>query len=132
MRTIVPVIIAFLSGFVMVISFFFNPDRAFIGRIESEVLVWVTIVGGFTLLLGVVSITRVNWHAVRSRKEGWVYNLLTLLSIFVMAILAILPASWSPLLGRAVFPRRLYHDGDDVCYAGLLYRVRRISRLSRP
>jgi len=101
MRTIVPVIIAFLSGFVMVISFFFNPDRAFIGRIESEVLVWVTIVGGFTLLLGVVSITRVNWHAVQSKKEGWVYNLLTLLSIFVMAIPAILPSSWSPLLGRA-------------------------------
>ncbi len=101
MRTIVPVIVAFLAGFVMIVSFFFSPERTFLGRIESEVLVWVTIVGGFTLLLGVVSITRVNWHAVRIKKEGWVYNLLTLLSIFVMAIPAILPASWSPLFGDA-------------------------------
>ncbi len=99
MRTIVPVIIAFLSGFVMIVSFFFNPERTFLGQIESEVLVWVTIVGGFTLLLGGVSITRVNWHAVRAKKEGWGYNVFTLLAIFVMALPAILPASWSPLFG---------------------------------
>ena len=101
MRTIVPVVVAFLAGFIMIVSFFFNPERTFLGRIESEVLVWVTIVGGFTLLLGVVSITRVNWQAVRIKKEGWVYNLFTLLSIFVMAIPAMLPASWSPLFGDA-------------------------------
>ena len=101
MRTTVPVIVAFLAGFVMIVSFFFNPERTFLGRIESEVLVWVTIVGGFTLLLGVVSITRVNWQAVRTKKGGWGYNLFTLLSIFVMAIPAILPASWSPLFGDA-------------------------------
>jgi len=101
MRTIVPVIVAFLAGFVMIVSFFFNPERTLLGRIESEVLVWVTIVGGFTLLLGVVSITRVNWQAVRTMKEGWGYNLLTLLSIFVMAIPAMLPASWSQLFGDA-------------------------------
>ncbi len=101
MKTIVPVIVAFLAGFVMIVSFFFSPERTFLGRIESEVLVWVTIVGGFTLLLGVVSITRVNWQAVRIKKEGWGYNLFTLLSIFVMAIPAILPASWSPLFGDA-------------------------------
>ncbi len=101
MRTTVPVIIAFLSGFVMLVSFFFNPDKTALGRIESEVLSWVTIVGGFTLLLGVVSITSVNWRAVRDRREGWIYKLLTLISIFVMAIPAILPASWSPLFGDA-------------------------------
>ena len=99
MKTTVPVIIAFLSGFVMIISFFFNPDRTVLGQIESEVLVWVTIVGGFSLLLGVVSISRVNFRAVRSKREGWLFNLLTLVSIFVMAIPSILPASWSPLFG---------------------------------
>lgn len=99
MRTTVPVIIAFLSGIVMIVSFFFNPDRTILGQIESEVLVWVTIVGGFTLLLGVVSITRVNFRSVRMQKEGWFFNLLTLISIFVMAIPSILPVSWSPLFG---------------------------------
>jgi hypothetical protein len=100
-RTTVPVIIAFLSGFVMLVSFFFNPDRTALGRIEAEVLSWVTIVGGFTLLLGVVSITSVNWRGVKERREGWIYKLFTLISIFIMAIPAILPASWSPLFGDA-------------------------------
>jgi hypothetical protein len=100
-RTIGPVIAAFLAGFVMVVSFFFNPERTILGRLESEALVWVIIIGGFTLLLGVVSITRVNWRAVRTKKEGWVYNLLTVIATFAMAIPALLPNSLSPLFGRS-------------------------------
>ena len=99
MRTTVPVIIAFLSGFVMILAFFFNPEKSLIGRLEPEVLAWVTIVGGFTLLLGVVSIVRVNFNAVARRNENWVYKLATLISIFAMALPAMFPASWSPLFG---------------------------------
>ncbi len=85
----------------MVVSFFFNPEKSIVGRLEPELLSWVTIVSGFTLLLGVVSIVRVNYTAVRRRKEDWGYKILTLVSIFVMAIPAILPTSWSPLFGTA-------------------------------
>ena len=83
----------------MILAFFFNPEKSVIGRFEPEVLAWVTIVGGFTLLLGVVSIVRVNFGAVKRRKENWGYKLATLISIFAMAIPAILPAGWSPLFG---------------------------------
>ncbi len=100
MKTIGPVVAAFVAGFIMVISFFFNPEKTLLGRLESEALVWVIIIGGFTLLLGVVSITRVNLRAVQVRKEGWVYNLFTVISILVMAIPAVFPISWSPLFGR--------------------------------
>jgi hypothetical protein len=100
MRTIGPVVAAFVAGFIMVVSFFFNPERTLLGRLESEALVWVIIIGGFTLLLGVVSITRVNWRAVQAKKEGWVYNLFTVISILVMAIPSVLPASWSSFFGR--------------------------------
>jgi len=99
MKTTVPVIIAFLSGLVMILAFFFNPEKSLIGRFEPEVLAWVTIVGGFTLLLGVVSIVRVNFSAVKRRGENWGYKLATLISIFAMAIPAVLPTSWSPLFG---------------------------------
>jgi hypothetical protein len=99
MRTTLPVIIAFLSGFIMIISFFFNPDRIFLGRIEQEVLVWVTIVGGFTLLLGVISIFRVNLNAVKRRNSGWIYNFATIIAILVMALPAMLPVRWSGLFG---------------------------------
>ncbi len=99
MRRTVPVIIAFLSGFVMLVSFFFNPNRSALGRIESEVLSWVSIVAGFSMLLGVVSIVSVNWRVVKNRREGWPYKVITLVGVFAMAIPAMLPASWSPLFG---------------------------------
>jgi len=84
----------------MVVSFFFNPERSFVGKIEEHLLVWVTIIGGFTLLLGAVSITRVNWKAVVAKRGGWLYNLLTLVAVFAMAIPAMLPIEWSSYFGR--------------------------------
>jgi hypothetical protein len=93
MRNTVPVIIAFLSGLIMVVGFFLNPATTFLGNTEEEVLQWASIVGGFTPLLGVVSIVRVNARSVSQRKKGWLFNLATLLSIFAMAIPSVLPVS---------------------------------------
>ncbi|MFH1687698.1 MAG: hypothetical protein ABIE70_09280 [bacterium] len=100
MKTTLPVAVAFLSGLAMVVSFFFDENSTLVGRVSQELLNWIIIVGGFTLLLGVVSITRVNWAAVSSRKENWGYKILTLLAIFAMAAPSVLPESWSPLFGR--------------------------------
>jgi hypothetical protein len=109
MRKTLPVIVAFLSGFFMILAFFFNTQRIYLGDIEGELLAWVTIVGGFTLFLGVVSITRVNWSAVTLRKPGWFFNLLVVISVFVLAVPAMFPSSWSPLFGRA--PGSIYDWG---------------------
>ena len=100
MRTTVPVAVAFIAGMVVAVSYFFA-DASAIGWLRLEFLVWLTIVGGMTLALGVVSIVRVNWDAVKSRKEGWPYKVLTLVSIFVMGAPSVLPESWSPLFGRS-------------------------------
>ncbi|MBU8934635.1 MAG: hypothetical protein KOO62_11615 [candidate division Zixibacteria bacterium] len=100
MKTTAPVTIAFVAGVIMVISFFFNEETTFVGGLSQELLNWLIIIGGFTLLLGVVSITRVNWTAVTQKKEGWIYKVFTLLSILVMSLPSVLPSSWSPLLGR--------------------------------
>jgi len=100
MKTSFPVAVAFLTGMALVVSFFFR-EGTLVGDLSKNLKIWLTIVGGFTLLLGVVSITRVNWAGVKRQKSGWGYKLLTLVSIFVMAIPSILPASWSPLFGRA-------------------------------
>jgi hypothetical protein len=100
LKTNLPIAAAFLAGFAMIVSFFFDEQATFVGAIQQELLSWMIIVGGFTLLLGVVSITRVNLSALSRRKDGWFYNLLTLLSILAMAAPAVLPESWSPLFGR--------------------------------
>ena len=101
MKTMVPVAVSFVAGVIMVVSFFFNEETTKVGGLSQELLNWLIIVGGFTLLLGVVSITRVNWSAVKQRKEGWIYKVFTLISIFAMALPSLLPESWSPLFGRS-------------------------------
>lgn len=100
MRTTVPVIVAFLVGLVVVVGWFFS-DGSPPGNLKAEFQQWSTIIGGFTLILGVVSIVRVNSAAIARRKKDWPYKLLTLLAVFAMGIPAILPKSWSPLFGTA-------------------------------
>jgi hypothetical protein len=100
MKTSIPTAVAFLTGLAFVAAFFSN-EATLIGSFRQELTVWFTIVGGFTLLLGVVSITRVNWVAVSRRRQGWGYKVLTLISVFVMAIPSVLSPSLSPLFGRA-------------------------------
>jgi hypothetical protein len=97
MKTKLPIAVAFLSGLAMIAVFILNPDK--VGDMEGELLQWTTIIGGFTLLLGVVSIVRVNWRPVVRRERGWFNNAALLLSVAVMAIPSVLPVSWSPLFG---------------------------------
>ena len=101
MKTTVPIILAFLSGFAMILAFFLSPEATTFGEfgLEAEVLSWVTIVGGFTLLLGVVSIVRVNYSAVKRKSDGWGFKLATLIAVFAMAIPAIISSRVSPLFG---------------------------------
>ncbi len=98
----------------MVVSFFFGGT---IGAADDVVLQWVIIVGGFTLVLGVFSIVRVNARVVAKQGEDWFYKLMTVISVFAMALPAMLPTStntrggkifysifpesWGPLMGTA-------------------------------
>jgi hypothetical protein len=104
MRTGLPIATAFISGLILVVAFFFRDD-SLIGGLRQELTVWLTIVGGFTLLLGVASIVRVNWKAVASRKEGWQYKTLTLVAVFAMAIPSVLPGYWFPESIGSLFGR---------------------------
>ncbi|MEW6050442.1 MAG: hypothetical protein AB1644_05190 [Candidatus Zixiibacteriota bacterium] len=96
MKTTVPLIIAFLAGLAMVLSFFSGPGVPVVRDISAEFLIWSSIIGGFSFLLGVVSITRVNWRKVAARQHGWGYNLVTVISVFVMGLPALIPAGWLP------------------------------------
>jgi hypothetical protein len=99
MKRTLPLVIAFLSGLVMVVAFFAQPESS-PAKLSDQFLVWASIIGGFSLLLGAVSITRVNLKVVAARRSGWIYSLVTLICVFLVGIPAIFPSSWSPLLGR--------------------------------
>jgi hypothetical protein len=82
-----PMAVAFFAGIVMVITFFSSDDS--VSQFSQEQLVWVTIVGGFSLLLGVASITRVSLAHVKARKKDWPYKVILLVFLAISSIGAI-------------------------------------------
>jgi hypothetical protein len=84
MKTQLPVAVAFLSGFIMVLAFFI-PEKN-LENLSQNFLTFVTIVGGFTLLLGIVNILRANVQVVRRREKEWGFKLLLISTLAVMAI----------------------------------------------
>jgi hypothetical protein len=69
MKRAVPLAITFLTGFFLVVSFFV-PHEPF-GELEQRLLVWFSIVSGFTMLLGVDSLVRHHARLVARRRGGW-------------------------------------------------------------
>jgi hypothetical protein len=84
MRTQLAVIIAFFSGFVMVVAFFI-PWRP-LENLSQDLLTFVTIVGGFTLLLGIVNILQANLRAVKRKESQWGFKLLLIVTLVTMAL----------------------------------------------
>ena len=84
MKTQLPVAIAFFSGLIMVVAFFvpWRPLEEF----SQDLLTFVTIVGGFTLLLGIVNILQANFRAVSRKEKEWGFKLLLILMLVTMAL----------------------------------------------
>lgn len=88
MKTQLPIAIAFLSGFIMVIAFFVPEHN--LENFSQNLLTFVTIVGGFTLLLGIMSIMRANLQVVSKRGNEWGFKLILILTLLIMSIASII------------------------------------------
>ncbi len=88
MKTQLPVVIAFLSGFIMVLAFFSAAPGVI--NFSQNLLTWVTIVGGISLLLGIVSILKVNLKAISEKGKDWVYKVILVLFVIGMSISGII------------------------------------------
>jgi len=82
MKTRLPVAVAFLSGFLMVVAFFGTGDL--LANFSNEALRYMTIVAGFSILLGVVSITRVSIDVIRRRAQDWPFKIILLCCLSAM------------------------------------------------
>jgi hypothetical protein len=81
-------IITFLMGLIVVLSEFI-PHRPFSG-ISSSLEEWFMIVSGFAIVLGLISLIRVNTSKVLSKAENWQYYFVGLCSLFLMVTVGLL------------------------------------------
>jgi len=84
MKRTVPLVITFLTGFFLVVSFFV-PHEPF-GALEQRLLVWFAIVSGFTMLLGVDSLVRSHVRKVSGRRQGWGHSIALLIGLAVTVV----------------------------------------------
>ncbi|MBM3308179.1 MAG: hypothetical protein FJY74_07630 [Candidatus Eisenbacteria bacterium] len=88
MKRAVPITITFLTGFFLIVSFFV-PHEPF-GELEQRLLVWFSIVSGFTMLLGVDSLVRHHSRIVTRRRGGWGHSVALLLGLALTVVLGVI------------------------------------------
>lgn len=81
-------ILTFLVGMIVILSEFI-PHFPF-SKINSTLESWYLIISGFAMLLGLISLVRVNSSKVASKEENWQYYLAGLISLFTMVIFGLL------------------------------------------
>ena len=72
MRREIPLIIVFLFGLFMIVQFFI-PHRSF-AFLYQEFNNWTIIIGIFTMVVGIGSLTTVHYSKIKSKKPGWGYS----------------------------------------------------------
>ncbi len=88
MKAQLSTVVAFLSGFIMILAFFSASPG--IVNLSQNFLTWVTIVGGISLLLGIVSLLKVNFKAVREGDKDRIYKLILILFVTGMSLSGII------------------------------------------
>ncbi|HPM01828.1 MAG TPA: hypothetical protein PK816_06670 [Candidatus Cloacimonadota bacterium] len=88
MNHILLLIITFLAGLLMIVSEFI-PHKPF-ERIVSELEIWFMIISGFAIILGQLSLIKMNVLKIQYKSENWKYCVVTLISFFIMLIAGLL------------------------------------------
>lgn len=77
-----PMVITFIAGLIVIISEFI-PHQPF-GSLTDELEQWFLIVSGFAIILGNLSLAKVNIMKIRFKSKNWQYSVITLVSFILM------------------------------------------------
>lgn len=88
MKRFVPLLITFIVGLI-VISSEFIPHKPF-SSVNEGLENWFMIISGFAIILGQLSLIKVNTNKIVEKTHNWQYYLAGLISFFVMVIVGIL------------------------------------------
>jgi hypothetical protein len=85
MRRSIPIIVCFAIGMAMLIQFFVPSKLS--RTVYVTVNSWAQIIYAFALIVGVFGLIKYHAEKLSRRQSGGIYNLITILSLAVMAIL---------------------------------------------
>lgn len=88
MKRNIPLILAFLAGLLMIVSEFI-PHRPFSILVDT-LQDWFMIIAGFSIVLGLASLLRMNFVKISTKAENWVYHLACVIAFAMMVIFGML------------------------------------------
>ena len=83
-----PLIIAFCAGLLVMLAEFI-PHRPF-SMLTSELEIWFLIIAGFAIVLGQISLLKMNILKITTKSENWQYHLAAVISFLAMFLFGIL------------------------------------------
>jgi hypothetical protein len=84
MRLVIPLIITFLAGMIMILQFFI-PHRPF-GALGDNLQEWFFIVASAAIFLGALNLMHVHIRKIRLRLRNWKYSPVTLIGFMAMFV----------------------------------------------
>lgn len=88
MKRNIPLIFAFVAGLLVILAEFV-PHRPF-NQIVSTLEGWFLIISGFAILLGQISLIRMNTNKIANKLPDWQYSVVCLVSFALMLIVGLL------------------------------------------
>ncbi len=95
MRLVLPLVVTFICGMLMILQFFI-PHRPF-SLLGEELSDWYMIVASAAIFLGVVNLVQVHLMKIAQRSKNWQYSPVVLLGFFVMTAAGV---AWGVEEGR--------------------------------
>jgi hypothetical protein len=88
MKRSIPLIITFFVGMLLLVAEFI-PHRPF-GRMSEALETWFLIISSFAMVLGALSLFKVNLLKIRDRQSDWPYYMISLICFILMTVVGFL------------------------------------------
>lgn len=93
----IPLIITFIVGFLMILSYYFGPSVEVLKNTSTVVQKWTVIVAAFALIIGLINISRIHVnHLIKRTKGQWIFSLWCLALMYTMIALGLLGTTKHP------------------------------------
>lgn len=116
MQRLVPTLIASIVGFALVIAFFIPSTQSW----GETAVRWFNILAGVAFILGGGNLVKVQLEAISSRRAGWGYSAVTLVSFLAMLLFGLLKIGAKPPEQYPLHPWAGTHDDPGTAY-GWMY-----------
>jgi len=82
----------FLAGLIPILAFFITTPGNYLQQANDTLELWMLVVAGFALLLGVVNVFQMNLKKISNKSKGWFNALWLLLALIIAAVFGVLDA----------------------------------------